>query len=230
MAQVNYSWHVSSFSRNTVSRKVTKTNVKRLPMINYVATSARLIDNLSHERLPSVEFELPELSRRDLYTLAAGNPVQMQERTGSAGTGLIVWDIPAKSDQVFDTLTRFSSYDKIIPTVRSVQVLSINENKHVAEFSVSKFRLKMNVEHRIAKEQRTIFFNLDQSRLNIVLKQATGFWYVQNPEELDDSSCRVWFKATVVASRMVPATVVDYAASRALIRATNWMKPYFTRS
>lgn len=36
---------------------------------------------------------------------------------------------------------------------------------------------------------------------------------------------RVWFGAAVKVSRLVPSMVVDYAAGRALKRATSWLAP-----
>ena len=36
---------------------------------------------------------------------------------------------------------------------------------------------------------------------------------------------RVWFGASVHVSRLLPTFIVDYAAGRALKRATNWVRP-----
>jgi len=176
-----------------------------------------------------VGLNLPELSDQDKIMLAAGEAIQTQERNGGAGTGVIVLDVPASPECVFNTLTKFNEYSRTIPTVRNVHIYSSSHNTNQAEFSVSRFKLKLNVKHRINKEQRIIHFNLDDSRPNLVLRQATGFWFVQTPLDRPDGYSRVFFKATVTASRLVPTPVVDYAAGRALTRATSWMQPHFTR-
>lgn len=170
---------------------------------------------------------LPELSMRDKYLLGNGESVKTQERAGGSGTGVIVLDVPAPPDFVFDTLTRFQDYSKFIPTVRSVNVYSSTSTTNEAEFSVSRFFLRMNVRHTVLKDQRIITFSLDETRPNIVLREATGLWFVHAPPDRPEGWARVYFKAKVRASRLVPGPVVDYAASKALARATNWMVPYF---
>ena len=44
-----------------------------------------------------------------------------------------------------------------------------------------------------------------------------------------EGHARVWLYANVVASRLLPGTIVDYAASRALPRATEWLLTYFAK-
>lgn len=41
---------------------------------------------------------------------------------------------------------------------------------------------------------------------------------------------RVWLYANIVVSRLVPSFIVDYAAYRALPRATEWLQSYFSDS
>ena len=77
------------------------------------------------------------------------------------------------------------------------------------------------------QEQRLIKFELDDTRANRVMRKASGFWHVQSPP--DRPGCaRVWLRAEVVASMLVPSVIVDYAAKRALPRATRWLQPHFT--
>ena len=66
------------------------------------------------------------------------------------------------------------------------------------------------------------------SRPNLVLRQADGFWYVEKIIDRPGYS-RVWLSASVVASRLIPTIIVDYAAMRALPRATSWLQPYFEK-
>ena len=70
---------------------------------------------------------LPVLSRTDKATLFMGERVQKQERKGHSGYGVVVLDVPAQPDAVFDVLTQFDRYMEMIPTVRSVQIFSSNE-------------------------------------------------------------------------------------------------------
>lgn len=97
-----------------------------------------------------------------------------------------------------------------------------------AEFSLSKFCLKVNVMHTVLREQRLIKFGLDASRPNPVLRQAEGFWYVHAPNDRPNNSgwSRVYLSTNIVVSRMIPSIIVDYAAARALPRATTWLESF----
>lgn len=88
----------------------------------------------------------------------------------------------------------------------------------------------VNVVHTVSPETDTISFSLDRSRPNLVLREASGFWHLQTPADRPEGFTRVWFSASVVATRLLPTFIVDYAASKALPRATNWMQPYFQSS
>jgi hypothetical protein len=175
-------------------------------------------------------FKVPYLTPREKMTLAAGERVQKQDRKANCGSGLVVVDIPANADLVFETLTRFSMYQDMIPTVRSSRILSTSSNgvHTVAEFTLSRFLLRVNVEHQLWREQRTIMFRLDKSRPNLVFEEAEGFWHVQVPADRPKGYSRVYLTANIVAARMIPPLILDYAAARALPRATKWMLPYFT--
>jgi len=71
--------------------------------------------------------ELPVLTEQDKEILRRGERVQKQEISGNCGEGLVVMDVKAPRDVVFKTLTMFSDYENMIPTVRKVNVLSITE-------------------------------------------------------------------------------------------------------
>jgi len=62
-------------------------------------------------------------------------------------------DVAAPPDYVFEALTRFDRYMDMIPTVKEVKIFSSNPHNTLAEFSLSKFRLKVNVMHSILYDQ-----------------------------------------------------------------------------
>ena len=51
----------------------------------------------------------------------------MQYRDGRSGRGMVVLDVHAPPEKVFELLTRFSRYESFIPTVRSVTVYGTTE-------------------------------------------------------------------------------------------------------
>lgn len=182
------------------------------------------------QSMEPIAFKVPYLTPREKMTLATGERVQKQDRKANCGSGLVVVDIPADADLVFETLTRFSMYQDMIPTVRSSRILSTTSNgvHTVAEFTLSRFLLRVNVEHQLWRDQRTIMFRLDKSRPNLVFEEAEGYWHVQVPADRPKGYSRVYLTANIVATKMIPPLILDYAAARALPRATKWLLPYFS--
>ena len=176
-----------------------------------------------------VDIPLPYLNSQDKMLLASGEMIQKQERNEYRGTGLVVIDIKSYPDVVYDTLTRFSKYQDMIPVVRSSKIVSSDDVNVLSEFTLSKFLLRVNVKHTLLKEQRLIKFSLDSTQLNFVFKEAEGFWHVQIPTDRPEGYCRVYLSIQIVAHKMVPPIILDYAASRALSRATTWLKPFFEK-
>ena len=180
--------------------------------------------------IDSKGLNLPHLTRQDKLELAAGERIQLQYREGRSGRGLVVLDVPASPETVFNTLSLFDRYESLIPTVRSVNIYNSEDDdasvSH-AEFSLSKFRLKVNVVHTICPEDQIIKFTLDRNRPNLVMREADGFWLVQAPADRPPGYSRVWLSANIVVSRVVPTMLVDYAAARALPRATTWLQSFF---
>lgn len=174
------------------------------------------------------DIALPELTYNDIRALEAGERVQKQRRTGRAGTGWVVLDVAAPVYQVFNELANFESYEQMIPTVRRVRMYG-NRTPLLAkaEFSLSKFKLKVNVKHTVHPQEGLIRFSLDEDRPNLVMRRTDGFWYVE-PVPNRPQYTRVWLSAEIVVSSVVPTMIVDYAACRALPRATRWIQPHFS--
>lgn len=115
----------------------------------------------------------------------------------------------------------------VVTNLLSLLSLAPSFSLYQAEFSLSKFNLKVNVIQAVFREQRVIKFSLDNSRnTNLVLRQADGFWHVQ-PAADHPGYSRVYLSTNVVVSRLIPSFIVDYAAARALPRATTWLQDLY---
>jgi ribosome-associated toxin RatA of RatAB toxin-antitoxin module len=187
-----------------------------------------IVPDISHSK-SLFDISLPYLNSQDKMVLATGEMIKKQERNKYRGTGLVVIDINSCPDVVFDTLTQFNRYQEIIPVVRSSKILSSDNVNVVTEFTLSKFLLRFNIKHTVVKDQRLVRFSLDSKRLNNVFKEAHGFWHVQIPEDRPEGYCRVYLSTEILAHKMVPTVILDYAASKALLRATTWLKPFFEK-
>jgi hypothetical protein len=127
---------------------------------------------------------------------------------------------------VFAALTQIAMYEYMIPIVKSSKIISSHGIDTLAEFTLTRLLLRATVKHTVLQNQRILKFMLDKSQANPLVKEAQGFWHVQVPTDRPSGYSRVYLSAQVVAD-MVPPMILDYAVSRALSRATNWLKPYF---
>lgn len=206
--------------------------------------------SLPREPLP---FKLPRLDAEQARRVSDGERIQFQDDMGRAGSGFVVWDVKAPPSVVWDCLLDFQSYPQTIPTVREVVMYTnthLKEDyraekpvdyedgtvaicKHGipsvtrAQFSLSKFKLKIAAVHKYRPHPKGdyMIFTLDPASRNMALKYAKGIWYTQSNPDGKEGYTRVWLLCELRVSRLLPQWIVDYAASRAMPRATTWLKP-----
>jgi len=208
-------------------------------------------ESVSSDPLP---FELPEITAEQQRQLDVGERVQFQSDMGREGSGFVVLDVRAPPDVVWKCLLDFQSYPSTIPTVRDVTMytnthlsgdyrserpLAFEDGGMAtlepgvpsatrAAFTLSKFRLKIAAIHKYTPHPvgDYMIFTLDPACTNLVLKSAKGVWHTQsNPDGKGEDYTRVWLLCEVKVSRLLPQWITDYAARRAMPRATTWLKP-----
>lgn len=197
-------------------------------------------------------FKLPTLSLDQRKKLLEGERIQEQSRMGREGSGYVVLDVEAPPYIVWECLLDFESYPELIPTVKSMQLYTSTklntgftsekpvlpgtgrETRHYgtpsitrASFILSKFRLNIAAIHRYTPHPQGDYmeFTLDPSCTNVVLKGAKGTWYTEENPDGREGFTRVYLLAGLQISRALPKFIVDYAAERAMPRATKWLKP-----
>jgi ribosome-associated toxin RatA of RatAB toxin-antitoxin module len=178
---------------------------------------------------PYSDILLPYLTPQDKIVLSSDEMIKKQERDGSKGLGLVVVDIKCSPDIVFDTLTQFSMYQDMIPIVRSSKIISSDDINTFVEFKLSNFLLSLNVKHTILKDQRLIKFTLDHNHVNLLFREATGFWHVEIPTDRPEGYCRVYLSTQILTHKNVPKLIMDYAEAKALSSATKWLKTFFIK-
>lgn len=217
-------------------------------------TPREKVSSVASSSLPQpLPFTLPTLSAEQSRRVTNGERVQFQDDMGRAGSGFVVWDVKAPASVVWDCLLDFQSYPQTIPTVREVVMYTnthLKEDyraekpldfedgtvaicKHGvpsvtrAQFSLSKFRLKIAAVHKYRPHPSGdyMIFTLDPASTNMVLKYAKGIWYTESNPNGKEGHTRVWLLCELRVSRLLPQWIVDYAAARAMPRATTWLKP-----
>jgi len=197
-------------------------------------------------------FKLPKFTDAQRTKLVNGERIQEQSRMGREGSGYVVLDIEAPPYVIWECLLNFESYPELIPTVREMQLYTstklntgfVNEKpllpgtgretRHYgtpsitrASFILSKFRLNIAAIHKYTPHPDGDYmtFTLDPSCTNVVLKGAKGTWHTEENPDGRKGFTRVYLLASLQISRALPKFIVDYAAERAMPRATNWLKP-----
>eukprot|EP00930_Biecheleria_cincta_P004305 TRINITY_DN105215_c0_g1_i1.p1 TRINITY_DN105215_c0_g1~~TRINITY_DN105215_c0_g1_i1.p1 ORF type:complete len:308 (+),score=53.25 TRINITY_DN105215_c0_g1_i1:28-924(+) len=186
----------------------------------------------SRKAASTAEEALPSLSEADLLQLRRGEQVRRQERQGTHGHGFVVGDVDAPVGVVMRSLEAFEDYPSMIPVVRKVTVSSRDSSSSVSRarcsYRISKFWLGVTVNHSVDMDAGIVRFDLDPDAdwPRLVLQEASGFWRVEPSPDGPPGTSRVWLVVTKLrASPLLPPCIVDYAAERALRRATCWLKP-----
>lgn len=178
--------------------------------------------------------ELPELTQAERHQLCRGSTVQKQERNGRVGQGWAAVDVDAPPSVVFRWLASFESYADMIPVVRDARVHSRSRRPDGTttarcNYKVSKFWINIPAVHTVDESAGLVRFGLDRSTARSAVREADGFWHVSESSTTPGHS-RVWLYVGLTASAWLPSWLVDYAAERALRRATGWLKPFFEQS
>lgn len=178
--------------------------------------------------------ELPKLAAEDLERLRARLPVLKQQRRGGVGSGLVVVDVAAPASIVMDCLRSFEDYAQMIPVVRKVDVTARGTTANgvtfaKANYKISKFWIPVSCVHAVHEASYVVHFDLDESAGCTVLKEASGFWHVEQSPGDQPENCRVWLVVELRAAALLPHWLIDYAAERALRRATSWLQPHVER-
>jgi len=171
------------------------------------------------------------------------------------GSGFVVFDVYAPAEAVWECLLDFHEYPNLIPTVRDMKMFTNTNVKGSyhgeqpiepyedgtyarlevgtpsvtrAAFTLSKFKLNIAAIHKYTPHPQGdyMIFTLDPACTNIVLQKAKGVWYTQsNPDGKGAEVTRVWLLCELKVSSVLPRWIVDYAAKRAMPRATSWLRP-----
>ena len=94
-----------------------------------------------------------------------------------------------------------------------------------AKFVLSKLRLQIAAIHKYQSHPQGHYmvFTLDPACTNVVLKAAKGVWHTQ-PSPQGQGATRVWLLCEAKVSRMLPVWIMNYAAKKAMPRATGWLR------
>ena len=174
------------------------------------------------KRGPAVPSSAPLLTRTEQMRLARDGEVQRKDRRGRGGQCVHVVETDAPLDDVWRQLRDIDGWADLMRGIKTSKTREwLDETTRTCHFSVTKFRLPCDLvlaEETDSRGAQVLRFDLD--RASPAVKRCSGAWVVERV----DGKTRVSLAASIEATRVVPGMIVDMVATKALGRATAWLK------
>ena len=179
------------------------------------------------------------LDKKALSIMASGRPFQTTIHVpgSTSGRGLVVQEVHAPPDVVWDRILDFNSYANMVP--RTFECKNYDVQKHKAtkvdpleQIIYTKFKVglplipKMSfyVKHLYYPTLSSLTWTLDYSKKSD-FDDSVGYWYVA-PHPDRKGWSRVYYSVDVSLFDWVPKAVVKFMSTKALTDATGWVKQF----
>lgn len=179
------------------------------------------------------------LDRKALSTLASGKPFQTTIHVpgSTSGRGLVVQEIHAPPEVVWDRILDFDHYVDMVPRTVECKNYHVHKQKTtkrdpLEQTILTKFKIglplipKMTfyVKHLYFPALNSLTWTLDYSKKSD-FDDSVGYWYVA-PHPDRPGWSRVYYSVAVNMYDWVPKTVVNFMSTKALTDATGWVKKF----
>lgn len=157
----------------------------------------------------------------------------------TGGRALVVQDIDAPNDVVWDRILDFDNYANMVPkTVEAKNYKIVPHKPTKANDFLEKeiytrmkvgfpmLKLEFFVRHFIHIQQHnSLTWTLDYTKESD-FDDSCGYWYcIPHPDDPDERT-RLYYSVQVSMFDWVPAFVVDFMSKKALTDATGWVKKF----
>jgi len=174
-----------------------------------------------------------KLNKSAISQLRAGKPYKTQIQDGSAGRGLVVQDVEAPVDIVWERILDFNRYNEMVPkTVESAiyktENLGRGGKKRIwvrMKVGFPMLKLQFYINHLYDPANHSLTWTLDYNYKSD-LDDSCGYWYVVPHPDDPAQKTRVFYSVEVSMFSWVPQFVVDFMSKQALTDATGWVKKY----
>jgi hypothetical protein len=174
------------------------------------------------------------LDKSAVKILESGKPYQTQIKGADAtsGRGMVVQDVKAPVDVVWERILDFRSYPKMVPKTVESETYKRENLKHSQQriwvrmkVGFPMLKLQFFVNHLYDPKKNSMTWTLDYSRKSD-LDDSVGYWYVIPHPDNPGEWSRVYYSVQVSMFPWVPKFVVDFMSKQALTDATAWVKKY----
>jgi hypothetical protein len=168
---------------------------------------------------------LPELSAKNLETLANGKAVQSQiKQEDGTARGLAVQDVHATPEVIWDRILKFEKYTDWVSNVTETEVYE-RKGQHIKVrfvLNATIMSVEYYIDHIYNPEEGYMTWTLDYSRQSD-LDDSVGFWRVEPIPNMPGWS-RLYYSVDVKLKGWVPGFIENSIAKSGLTKATAWVK------
>mmetsp|Transcript_9667 Transcript_9667/g.20292 ORF Transcript_9667/g.20292 Transcript_9667/m.20292 type:complete len:346 (+) Transcript_9667:40-1077(+) len=180
-----------------------------------------------------------KLDGKALRILKDGKPYQTQVQTKDSGRGLVVQDVDAPTNIVWDRILDYDNYANMVPkTVDSKNYNIIPHKPSKSNNFLEKeiftrmkvgfpmLKLEFFVRHFLyIQHHKSLTWTLDYTKESD-FDDSCGYWYIIPHPDDPEGKTRLYYSVQVSMFDWVPKFVVDFMSSKALTDATAWVKKY----
>jgi len=171
------------------------------------------------------------LKEKQLQDLLAGKTVLQQLVQGGGGRAIVIQDVHAPSDIVWDRILDFSGYPKMVPKLAQCECYSVEKEdcccKIRTRMEMRAFGVKLEyfVNNYYFPKQSACTWTLDYSNSSD-LDESVGCWYVEpHPDPRKTDWSRVYFSLALVPPSWIPRIAKAFLMTKdALSQSTAWVK------
>jgi len=171
------------------------------------------------------------LTSKQLSDLLAGKLVKEQLLQGGGGRAMVIQDVHAPCDVVWDRILDFRSYPKMVPKVAQCENYVVEKGKNedykiCTRMRLSVFGVKIEyfIRHCYFPRLSTCTWTLDYD-CSSDLDESVGYWYVEpHPDPTKPDWSRVYYSVAMVPPSWIPGIVKAFLTKQALTQATAWVK------
>lgn len=175
-----------------------------------------------------------KLDKKALKILQSGKPYQTQilSEDGASGRGLVVQDVRAPTDVVWDRILDYNHYAQMVPKTIASQNYKVEDHRGGSQTIYTQMKvgfpmikLTFYVKHQYEPKLHSLTWTLDYSKKSD-FDDSCGYWYVVPHPDNPAEWTRVYYSVEVSMFDWVPQFVVNFMSSKALTDATGWVKKF----
>jgi hypothetical protein len=173
-----------------------------------------------------------KLDRKALNILSQGRPYQTQIKSGSSGRGLVVQDVEAPTNIVWDRILDYNNYAKMVPKTLESQNYKVEKHRDGSQTIYTRMKvgfgiikLVFYVKHEYLPKLHSLTWTLDYTKKSD-FDDSCGYWYVVPHPDDPTHKTRVYYSVAASMFDWVPQFVVNFMSNKALTDATGWVKTF----